>query len=100
MIEISYLVLFACIFIIGILAATKKMSMGIALTGMGLGLFIAWIMEPYMTFVIGPVGQAILYGSDWTLAAILGLTHLIFMISVVIMAGYNLISSGGKIIWA
>lgn len=99
-IEISYMVLFACITIIGILGATRKMSMGIALIGIGLGLAVAWVLAPYMAIVIEPVGQAIFYGGNWTLGAMLGIIHLATLIVMVGMAGYNLASSGGKIAWA
>jgi len=99
-IELAYVILFACITIIGILGVTRKMSIGIAITGIGLGLGISYILAPYMTIVMGPVGEAIFYGGNWTLAAILGLTHLITLIAMVIHASYNLMSSGGKIIWA
>jgi len=47
-----------------------------------------------------PIGSAIFFGGAWALPAILGLVHLITMIILVVMAGYNLLSSGGKIIWA
>jgi hypothetical protein len=100
MIEIMYMILFACIVIIGILAITKKMSIGIGLVGVGTGLLIAWLLAPYMSIVIGPVGQAIFYGGDWSMQAILGVIHLSTMIVMTGMAGYNLMSSGGKIVWA
>lgn len=99
-IEISYMVLFACIIIIGILGATRKMSLGIAIIGMGLGLLVAWILAPYMAVVIEPVGQALFYGGSWGYMAILGIIHLATLIIMVGMAGYNLASSGGKIAWA
>lgn len=99
-IEISYAILFASIAIIAILTVTRKMSMGIGIVGIALGFAISLILAPYMTMVITPVGQALFYGGDWSLAAILGLTHLASMIVLVGMAAYNLISSGGKIIWA
>lgn len=99
-IEISYMVLFACIIIIGILGASRKMSLGIAMIGMGLGLIVSWVLAPYMSIVIEPVGMAIFYGGTWGIMAILGLIHLATLIIMVVMAGYNLASSGGKIAWA
>lgn len=100
MLELAYLILFSCIFIIGILGVTRKMSMGIALSGIGAGLIIAWIMAPYMEVVMTPIGQAIFYNGVWTISAILGLAHLVSLIAICILAGYNLMSSGGKITWA
>lgn len=99
-IEISYMIIFAAIIITAILAFTRKMSMGIGLTGMGLGFGIAYILGPYMQIVIGPMGDALFYGGEWTIPAILGVIHLSSMIFVVIVAIYNLMSSGGKIVWA
>ena len=99
-IEISYLLLFASIFIVAILTVTRKMSLGIGLVCIGLALLISWILAPYTAIVMSPVTMAIFYGGDWTLGAILGISHLISMILLVIVAVYNLMRSGGKIIWA
>lgn len=100
MIEISYWVLFACITIIGILGATRKMSLGIALSGIGLGLAVAWVLAPYLDIVIEPIRQVLWFGGVWGIPAILGIIHLATLIVMVGMAGYNLASSGGKIAWA
>jgi hypothetical protein len=99
-IEISYMILFASIIIVGILTITRKMSMGIGIAGIGSGLLIAWLLSPYMAIVIEPVGQFLFYGGDLTLSAMLGIGHLASLIVMTGMAGYNLMSSGGKIIWA
>jgi hypothetical protein len=100
MIEISYMILFAVIIIVAILSITRKMSLGIGLAGIGAGLLIAWVMAPYMNIVIGPIGEALFYGGNWTIAAIVGIVHLGTLIAMTGMATYNLMSSGGKIIWA
>ncbi len=99
-IEISYMILFAVIAIIAILTITRKMSLGIGIIGIALGFIIAYVLAPYMSIVIYPVGQAMFYGGSWGLPAILGIAHLASLIVMVGIAGYNLLSSGGRIIWA
>ena len=99
-IEISYMVIYAAIIITLILTVTRKMSMGIGLTGIGTGFAIAYFLGPYMQIVMGPLGQAIFYGGDWSLQAILGAMHLGSMVVILLVAIYNLMSSGGKIVWA
>lgn len=99
-IEISYAILYSIVIITLILTITRKMSMGIGIVGIGLGLGIAYILAPYMSIVIEPLGQALFYGATWTIPAYLGAGHLITLLGLVGMAVYNLLSSGGKIIWA
>jgi len=99
-IELIYVILFSIITVIGILGATKKMSMGIALIGIGLGLTIAYIFAPYMEIVMSPLTQAIWYGATWGLGAFLAVGHIASLIFLVVVAAYNLMSSGGKIVWA
>lgn len=99
-IEISYLIIFTVISLILMLTITRKMSMGIGLTAIGTGLIIAWILSPYMLIVIHPVGQALFYGGNWNISAILGLIHLASLIYITLVAFYNLFASGGKITWA
>ena len=99
-IELSYMIIFAVMFVIAILSVTRKMSLGIGIMGLLAAFGVGWYLSPYTEIVINPITNAIFYNGDWTLAAILGLTHLITMIIVCIIASYNLLKSGGKIVWA
>lgn len=99
-IEITTLLAFAFLFLFGILGYTKKMSFGIAIASGLAGFLIAYIFAPYNQIIINATSNAIWYGYDWTILAIMGLTHIITMFIMVIIAGYNLYVSGGKIIWA
>ena len=99
-IELAYWILFSIIGIIAVLTATRKMSFGIGMVMIGLGFIATYFLSAYMSIIINPVGQALFYGANWTIPAILGALHLTTLILIVVMAGYNLLSSGGKIIWA
>lgn len=99
-IETSYAILIGVVIILTILTVTRKMSLGIGLIGIGTGFGIAFLLAPYTEIVMSPVGNAIIYGGAWTINVILGVAHLATMIIIVIIAAYNLMASGGKIIWA
>ena len=99
-IELIYAIIFGVISVIGILTITRKMSIGIGLIGIGLGMAIAYILSPYMDVVMNPITQSIFYGAVWDIPAILGVLHIASLVFMVIVAMYNLMASGGKIIWA
>jgi hypothetical protein len=99
-IELAYLIIFSVISLIAILTITRKMSMGIGLTAIGTGLIIAWILSPYSVIIMHPVGQALFYGGEWNISAILGIVHLASLVYITLVAFYNLLASGGKISWA
>lgn len=99
-IEITTIIAFALLFLFGILGYTKKMSIGIALASAIGGFVIAYIFAPYNQIIITATGNAIWYGYEWSILAILGLAHMVSMFAMVIVAGMNLFKSGGKIVWA
>ena len=99
-IEMIYVIIFAVIAILAVLSLTKKMSIGIALIGIGTGLGITMVLSDYTNIVMYPITQAIFYSGDWTLAVYLGIAHLASLVFLASVAGYNLFASGGKITWA
>jgi len=99
-IELMYVISFALISLFGILAYTEKMSVGIALISIGIGIVIAWYFSPYMSIAITPIANWIMYGYDITWHTIVAVGHIVSLLGMVLVAGYNLFASGGKIIWA
>lgn len=99
-IELIYWILFSMIAVITILTSTRKMSLGIGIVGILLGLGIVYVFSPYMNIVIQSVGTAVFYGGAYTLPVMLAIGHIISLMAIVVVAMYNLVASGGKIIWA
>lgn len=99
-IDITTILAFIMLLLFGTLGYTKKMSLGIAIACAIGGFGIAWIFSDYSAIVIHPVGLSLWYGYDWSISAILGMIHIVSTIGMVVVAGYNLISTGGRIIWA
>lgn len=99
-IEILYVVTFTLIMLFSVLAYTKKMSIGIAIISMITGLGIAWLLAPYMQIALSPLVNWIVYGYVFTWHTGVALAHISTLFIMVGIAGYNLLHSGGKIIWA
>lgn len=99
-IEITTIITVALLILFGILTYTKKMTVGIALISLLGGIVVAWLFASYNQLVISAFSNAIWYNYPWTLFAVLGLLHMLSMFGLVIMAGYNLYISEGKVIWA
>ena len=99
-IELSYMIMIVFLILFGILGFTRKMSAGIAMASLAGGFVISYFLAPYMAAVINPLGNAIAYGYTMGLVEWVGAINLISMGYMVTVAGYNLVSSGGKIVWA
>jgi len=99
-IEISTVIGFSLLILFGLMGYLKKISVGIAFFSGIAGFLIGWIFAPYNQTIIVGISNVIWYGYDWSILAILGMLHIITMFAMVIIAGYNLYRSGGKIVWA
>lgn len=99
-IEILYAMILSITAFFGILAYTRKVSVGIALLSVIFGVGMSLLMAPYMQLVIAPIGDYIFYGYALNTIIIASIFHLLSMIAMIIVAGYNLIASGGKITWS
>ena len=98
--EILYIITFALVMLFSILAYTKKMSIGIALISLITGIGVAWLFSPYMSIAIAPITNWVVYGYAFTWYTLVAVAHLVSLFAMVIIAGYNLLRSEGKIIWA
>lgn len=98
--EIIYIIIIAIITLFTILAYTRKMSTGIALASILTGIGITYLFNDYMQMLIHPLSNSIFYGYTWSLFAIMVLINIILLFIAVIVRGYNLYTSGGKIGWA
>lgn len=99
-IEILYAMILSITAFFGILSYTRKISVGIALLSIIFGVGISLLMAPYMQLVIAPIGDYLFYGYTLNTLIIVSIFHLISMIAMIFVAGYNLIRSGGKITWS
>lgn len=99
-IELSYMLMFMFLILFGILGITRKMSAGIAMASIAAGFGISYYLAPYMALVINPLGNSIAYGYSMGVVEWIGVAHLGSIVFMVLVAAYNLISSGGKIVWA
>jgi len=98
--ELSLVIAFALLFLFGILAYTKKMSIGIAIAAAVAGFGVSWFASDYNRVIMQPFYNAIWFGYDWGFPAILGGLHFASIIFMVIVAGRNLYISEGEVIWA
>lgn len=99
-IEILYIIVISLITLFSILAYTKKMSTGIALFSLLTGIGITWLLNNYISMLIHPLSNTIFYGYSWNLFTIMVLAQIVLVFIAVIVRGYNLYISGGKIGWA
>lgn len=99
-IEITTVIGFSLLVLFGLMGYFKKVSVGIAFFSGIAGFVIGWVFAPYNAIIIGSMGNAIWYGYDWSLMAVLGLFHMLTIFLMVGIAAYNLYRSEGKIIWA
>lgn len=98
--EILYIIVFAIITLFTVLAYTRKMSTGIALFSLLTGIGIVWTFNQFMQMMINPLSNVIFYGYSWTILTFMVLVNIILIIIALIVRGYNLTISGGKIGWA
>lgn len=98
--EIIYIIIIAIITLFTILAYTRKMSTGIALISILTGLGITYLFNDYMQVLIHPLSNTIFYGYSWTLFVLMVLVNIILLFIAIIVRGYNLYTTGGKIGWA
>lgn len=99
-VELLYVLTFGLVMLFSILAVYKKMSVGIALVSLATGIGIAWLFAPYMAIAIAPIVDYVVYGYTFTWQTGVAMAHLGSLFAMVIIAGYNLLRSGGRIIWA
>lgn len=99
-IELGYWLAFFAMIVMTMAAYLEKVSWGILIGGFLGASLIAWGAMEYTAIVMGPVGNALWYGYDWTLGAYLGLIHLISVFVVVASYMLNLAKSDGRIGWA
>lgn len=99
-IELGYWLAFFAMIVMVFAAYLEKVSWTILIGGFLGASLIAWGAMEYTALVMGPVGNAIWYGYDWTLGAYLGVMHLATTFILVLSYMMNLAKSDGKIGWA
>ena len=86
---------------IAILSAVfkKAVNMWIGLMGIGLGAGLAWYASPYTQYAIIPIRNYVFYGTDFTLATGVAISHILSLIFMSLVAIFNLWSTKGYSLW-